>query len=115
MEKTIFKMSSLLFILSLIALTALPAHADDYYWIGGNGTFNQSGGTLSIAGAERIGVLGTGSFTQTGESTHTVGVDLVLGNDPGSDGTYNLCGGDLNVYASTLVGNSGIGTFNQDH
>jgi fibronectin-binding autotransporter adhesin len=94
------------------------------------GTYDLSGGQLTVANNEWIGKQGTGSFTQSGSSTHTVGGDLVLGNDYDSEsgargnGTYDLQSGNLTVgsfsqegvslqsYGIT-VGNSGNGTFTQ--
>jgi autotransporter-associated beta strand protein len=79
---------------------------------GASGTYNLSGGTLSVGGNEYVGYSDTGSFTQTG-GTHTVTGILMLAAKDGSSGTYNLSGGTLSVGAYEAVGYSGTGTFTQ--
>src|SRR5262249_26362766 len=50
--------------------------------VGGSGTYNLSGGTLTSARSEIIGDAGTGVFSQTGGSNTISGAmhDLILGN-----------------------------------
>lgn len=79
---------------------------------GASGTYNLSGGTLSVGGNEYVGYSDTGSFTQTG-GTHTVTGILMLAAKDGSTGTYNLSGGSLSVGAYEAAGYSGTGTFTQ--
>jgi fibronectin-binding autotransporter adhesin len=71
----------------------LTANQSEYIGLSGNGTFNQSGGTNTIATA-------TGFFN--------------LGTNAGSTGTYNLSGtGALVSNIDEYIGNIGTGVFNQ--
>jgi hypothetical protein len=90
----------------------------------GSGTYELNGGTLTVGWAERVGLYGRGTFTQSGKSQHRVGSDLVLANEGGSSGSYVLNGGDLQVgqfdglgnalqSGGTFVGLNGTGTFTQ--
>jgi autotransporter-associated beta strand protein len=76
---------------------------------GASGTYNLSGGSLSVGGNEYVGIFGSGAFNQTG-GTHTVSGNLYLATNAGSSGTYSLSGGSLS--AGTITLNSG-GTFTQ--
>jgi hypothetical protein len=82
--------------------------------IGGNGTYNLSGGILNDGVV--IGDAGTGVFNNSG-GTHNVTGDLVLGNQATGNGTYNLSGSGVlnatNANARIIVGAAGTGTFNQ--
>jgi hypothetical protein len=73
---------------------------------GSKGTYNLSGdptlSTLTVTGNEYIGYNGTGTFNQTGGS-HTVADTLTIAANPGSAGTYNLSGGSLQ--AGSIVNN----------
>ncbi|MGC9197032.1 MAG: beta strand repeat-containing protein, partial [Syntrophobacteraceae bacterium] len=105
--------------------------------VGGIGTFNLSGGSLNAyaspnsVGGEVIGDSGgNGTFNQTG-GTNTVDKGLFIGSDltyslyhiesTGGTGVYNLSGGVLTVGGSTTldipgedIGDTGgTGTFNQ--
>jgi autotransporter-associated beta strand protein len=63
---------------------------------GNTGTFDLSGGTLTIGNAIQVGDYGgTGSFTQTGGLVAVNG-SFNIGNQ-GGDGTYNLNGGTLTL------------------
>ena len=78
---------------------------------GGIGTYTLSGGGLAVSGSEYVGYAGTGSFTQSG-GTNTVDNELALGVFTGSSGTYTLSGGSLSAsYESIAV--EGSGTFIQ--
>ncbi|MHB9072264.1 MAG: autotransporter domain-containing protein [Desulfobaccales bacterium] len=79
---------------------------------GASGTYDLSGGSLSVGGNAYIGYSGTGTFTQTG-GTHTVTGILMLAADAGSSGTYSLSSGSLSVGNYEAVGYSGTGTFTQ--
>jgi hypothetical protein len=106
-----------------------------------DGTYVFSGGKVSVAGYENIGVAGYGTFNQgeflSGESTltigchppvnpppvtppppvepaHTVGKNLYLGLGSSGNGEFNLNRGSLIVNGSIRVGIEGIGQFNQD-
>ncbi|MGP8050774.1 MAG: autotransporter domain-containing protein [Desulfobaccales bacterium] len=77
------------------------------------GTYNLSGGTLSVTGSETIGNSGTGAFTQTG-GTNTVAQTLTLGDQSGASGSYTLGpGGSLAVGGDEYIGNFGSGAFTQ--
>jgi autotransporter-associated beta strand protein len=74
----------------------------------GSGTVTlDSTGTLAV-GSETVGYLGNGTFNQNG-GTHTVAGSLVLGQNSGVTGTYNLAGGQLAVGQQLLVGTDGGG------
>jgi hypothetical protein len=87
---------------------------------GSSGVYNLGGGSLEVISAspllfyiaEKIGVQGEGSFTQTG-GTHYVNGNLVLGEEAGSKGIYNLSGGSLNEILGPQIGWLGRGTFIQ--
>lgn len=68
---------------------------------GVSGTYQLSGGTLS-AQKLRVGQAGNGTFTQTG-GTLTSG-DVIVGVNSGSLGTYSLQGGTLNAPQITVYG-----------
>ena len=78
----------------------------------GSGTYNFSGGSLSVSGYEIVGNSGSGAFTQSG-GTHTVAQILALGLNPGASGTYNLSGGSLYAVWGEAVGYEGYGAFTQ--
>jgi hypothetical protein len=103
---------------------------------GGTGSFEQFGGTNTVAGGLHIGtgstgsgtyVLdgwgtlsaadivvgefgGTGTFTQ--HSGNVTASSLVIGQNAGSSGTYNMNMGNLTA-ANITVGHDGTGVFNQ--
>ena len=75
---------------------------------GGIGEYNLSDtGVLTVSGDTIVGSSGTGTFNQSG-GTHTTAL-LVLGSQPGSSGTYNFTGGILNN--SAIIGDAGTGVF----
>jgi len=85
------------------------------------GTYELTGGSLSVGSFENIGKSGKGTFTQSGGS-HTVGSpfnqgSLILGNSSTGTGTYTLNGGQLTVMGPgggrEIVGSAGTGTFTQ--
>ncbi len=78
----------------------------------GSGSYNLSGGSLSVGGDEFIGINGTGVFSQSG-GTHTVSGGLYLADFSGASGTYNLSGGSLAVGGDEYIGYAGTGTFTQ--
>jgi len=69
---------------------------------GSTGTATLSGGLLSVAASEYVGLRGTGSFTQSA-GTHTIGSSLVVSANAGSStGTFNLQGGNLSAASLTV-------------
>jgi len=82
-------------------------------YAGSTGTFAQSGGLLEVGIEEYVGYFGTGTFNQSG-GTHTMAANtnVFIGHVDGAVGTFNLSGGS---YSSDLVyvGNAGQGTFIQ--
>ena len=87
------------------------------YAVGSNGAFTLDSKSLTALN-EQIGGSGTGMFNQSG-GMHTVGGNLVLGDQVSGSGTYNLSQPNwwspaiLNVNGSTIIGNNGTGLFNQ--
>ncbi len=85
---------------------------------GGTSTYTLSGPTatsiLNDSAYEFIGASGAATFNQTG-GTHTIasGAELVLGQFNTGSGTYLLSGGVLNSNSDMSIGSSGTGTFNQ--
>ena len=76
---------------------------------GSTGSYTMAGGALT-ANNLVVGEVGTGSFSQSGNTLVTVTNDLGLGTNVGGNGTYTLQGGTLNTNF-TFVGHSGIGAF----
>ena len=82
---------------------------------GSDGTYNLTGGTLTVnsnlnyPGNEIVGSTGTGTFNQSG-GNHQVNGSLILADNTGGDGTYNLTGGTLTV--NNGITNNANGTFN---
>src|SRR5205814_3539777 len=80
------------------------------YYPGTTGTYNFSGGTLSVSGTELIaddkGAVAT--FTQT-QGNHSVGNLSIASGPAGSQGTYNLIAGTLSVGTGASVGDTGSG------
>ena len=76
-------------------------------WGSGVGTYNLSGAgsVLDISSNLTIGWEGTGELNQSGGAT-TVGGDLYISRSAGSDGTYNISGGSLSA-GLAFVGSSG--------
>jgi hypothetical protein len=83
---------------------------------GAAGTYNLSGGDLSVSiesGGEIVGYVGRGTFDQTG-GTHTVSGSIILGDFSPGLGTYSLSGnGSLSVSAYEEIGGGGTGYFYQ--
>jgi len=79
----------------------------------GTGTYNLSGGTLSVTGNTVVGLDANsyGTFNQSG-GTHEVEKTLFVDSVAASKGVYNLSGGALNT-KNTIVGSFGDGEFNQ--
>ena len=78
---------------------------------GNIGTYNiSSAASLKVTSTLWVGVLGTGSYNQSG-GTATV-AQMLVGPDLGSVGTCNLTGGTLSVSGTCTLGNVGSGTFN---
>ena len=73
--------------------------------VGGVGTYNLSGGTLSAASAIRVGAVGVGTFNQSaGTVIASGGVDIAT--IAGATGTYEFDGGTLrtlNVTSSSAA------------
>jgi hypothetical protein len=78
------------------------------YNAGSSGTYNLSGGNMSINEPEFIGYGGTGVFNQTGGS-HFNQSDLYIGNLATGVGTYTISAGGLSAN-NVIVGNAGTGT-----
>ena len=78
---------------------------------GSLGTYNKSGGSLTI-GTLTAGLYGTGVFNQSSGGV-TVNNDLYLGYFPGSNGTYKMSAGTLGVGGNEFIGFFGTGTFTQ--
>ncbi len=57
---------------------------------GSNGKYNLSGSGQVSSETLRVGSLGNGTFTQSGNSINSVSNQLYLGYTAGSNGTYNL-------------------------
>ncbi len=93
------------------------ALSSSYLQLGLNGTYNLSGGTLTV-NTTSIESHSTSTFNQT-NGTHTVGSDLIIGSslDSSGTGTYNLSGDPttsiLKAVNNEYIGYWGIGTFNQ--
>jgi hypothetical protein len=78
------------------------------------GTYNLSAGMLNDPGWEDVGLIGAGTFNQTG-GTHAVGYNLSLaGNLYSSEGTYLLRNSaTLSVAGDEYIGEAGLGSFLQ--
>lgn len=86
--------------------------------VGGTGTFTLNDGTLTTGALVVAQVNATGTFNQSGGSV-TVNGFLTVGEGAGSSGTYNLSGGTL-TSGNTIIGaallaepSNGVGVFNQ--
>jgi len=75
--------------------------------MGGTGSYVLSGsGKLSVSKYDiRVGVKGTGSFTQGSGTENTVTRTLVIGQLSGGIGTYTMDGGDLSMGSNLRIGN----------
>src|SRR5439155_5875866 len=86
----------------------------------GHGTFNLSAGTLNANTNIGVGNGGTGTFNQTGGSvTIGAGYSLFVGRDPTGHGIYNLSNASgpatLDIANANLqLGNEGNGSFSQN-
>jgi hypothetical protein len=96
-----------------------PRNHMEYLYIGNqggsHGSYVLSGtGTLSINDYEYVGNVGSGRFTQSGSTTHTVGGDLYVSNTAASTGSYDLSGSALlTVNGDEFIGIGGHGSFTQ--
>ena len=84
--------------------------------VGGVGLYRLSGtATLNVVGQEVVGNAGTGSVVQTGGTNAVTSGSgqLVLGNYAGSTGSYSLVAGSLSTTGGEQVGLAGVGAFNQ--
>jgi autotransporter-associated beta strand protein len=82
---------------------------------GDSGTYNLSGGLLSLSSTAPplcVGYGGIGNFTQTG-GTAVLGATLCLGYNPGGSGALNLGSAGSFSAGSEYVGYYGTGTFTQ--
>ena len=95
--------------------TATPSYLYIGYNSGSNGTYNLSGGQLSVSSYadEYVGYSGAGTFTQSG-GTHTLtsNARLYIGYN-GGVGIYNLQDTGQLFAGGIVVGNSSAGTFTQ--
>jgi hypothetical protein len=67
---------------------------------------------LDVTGDELIGIVGAGTFNQSG-GTHRVTGDLWLARDAGSTGVATLSGGTWSVEGKAVLGAGGNATFTQ--
>ncbi|MGA2060897.1 MAG: autotransporter-associated beta strand repeat-containing protein [Thermoguttaceae bacterium] len=81
------------------------------YEFGATGTFNLDTGSLT-ANNVYIGYSGTGTFKQT-SGTNSISEYLTLGNLSGSTGKYDLSGSGQLSAGNEFIGTSGKGTFIQ--
>ncbi|MCS7034298.1 MAG: hypothetical protein NZ561_09940, partial [Phycisphaerae bacterium] len=72
-----------------------------------------SGGTVSITGLVIVGVLGTGTWTQSGGVVNTTTFGTNIGNQSGSVGTLLFSGAASFTTASMSVGGGGSGFVQQ--
>jgi autotransporter-associated beta strand protein len=79
------------------------------YYLGSNGTYNLTAGSLSAA-YDDVGWGGTGTFTQSG-GTNTISGTIYVGDM--NSGTYSLSSSGLLSAATEVVGRFGLGTFTQ--
>ena len=81
--------------------------------LGASGSYNLGGSAvLSVSGDENVGYSGSGSFTQSGGTNNTHGLELGCGT--GTRGSYNLSGaGVLNANGFESIGSAGRGSFTQ--
>ena len=93
-------------------------------YFGGRGTYNLSAGSLISPSTEYVGNGGNGMFNQSG-GTNTItsgslgaflGLEtagFILAYDGSSTSTYSLSGGALAVTGAEVIGFYGSGTFTQ--
>jgi autotransporter-associated beta strand protein len=81
---------------------------------GSSGTFNLTNAGYLSAPSEWVGYSGAGSFAQSG-GTNNISGNLYLSSDPSSSngGSYNLSGTGLVLAPSQYVGYEGNGSFTQ--
>lgn len=70
---------------------------------GSEGTVNQTGGTIEVGGLLRVGVDGNGTWNQSAGSVAVAG-SVFLGDFDTSLGVYTISGGTLNVSGNLNVG-----------
>ncbi|GAB4442203.1 MAG: hypothetical protein OHK0026_08630 [Rhodocyclaceae bacterium] len=80
--------------------------------VGQTGSYDLSGTGSLTAHHEYVGLVGTGTFTQTG-GTHGVTLSLILGYVAGATGSYDLSGTGSLTAGNETVGLIGTGTFTQ--
>jgi hypothetical protein len=78
----------------------------------GTGAFNLSGGLLAVGNEEFVGNAGTGTFMQTGGTNAIVG-GLQIGQLSGSTGMYSLSNTGTIASLFMSIGYQGNGTLNQ--
>ena len=76
-----------------------------------DGEATLSSGTLSASTAAYFGDLGTGTFQQSG-GTVSIQNEFSVGRAVNGDGTYEMSAGDLNISGTAYIGRSGDGIFN---
>ena len=74
----------------------------------GDGTFNQSGGTVSTNYKIVVGESGTGHYNMTGGTTTCANV--ILAENSGSDGYFEQDGGSFTTTGKISIGSKGVGT-----
>lgn len=86
------------------------------YGAGSTGNYTLSGGALTANQSEYVGISGNGTFNHSG-GTNTIATAsgfFILGLNSGSTGTYNLSGtAALASNTNLRVGDNGAGIFNQ--
>jgi hypothetical protein len=87
---------------------------NEYIGQGGNGAFNQTGGTNSFAGSLYIGCGGTGNYTLSGGTLSATGVSTSEWVGDTSSGTFTQTGGvnRMNAVGLSVGCNAGVtGTY----
>jgi hypothetical protein len=75
-----------------------------------HGTYNMSGGKLTMNDLTIVGLGGTGTFLQSGGDVDAK-IGVVLAGDVGSVGTYELSGGTLELNRTAIEAGEGEATF----
>ncbi len=80
---------------------------------GAVGTYNMTGGELTMGRYLILGSSGTGIFNQSGGSVTQTGARLIFGDQNGGQGTYNMSGGTLTTPELDIADKANTGgTFN---
>ncbi len=83
---------------------------------GSNGTYNLSGGTLTLGGALIVGYDGVGTFNQSGGTVTFSGANgLTIGRSDNSNSAYFLTNGTLTTPRLTVGTGTNASSFNQSN